>query len=252
MFTIIIPWMSGNERREEIFIDMLECVSQQNFFDGDEVIIVEQKDTDEVKEVQLTSPTDTCSYRKIELHSKEAFNKAWCINVAARLAKNERLIVWDADMIVEESFLENISSLPVSLCWNKAILESGRDNPKERIISPSDTHALGGIWAIQRSVLFNELGGMNENYFGYGGEDCDLYRRAAYILYADMNTELFAQENTIRHPYHDWEPIDHSTRPMFARILDYTMANPALVTRRLKLADVGKVKEPSLIEMRIK
>lgn len=247
MFSIIIPWMAGNNQRERNFTKMVSCLVSQFFIDY-EIITVEQT---------LKKPDKTHYYcnsvncKHIYLQSGQAFNKSWCINVAARQAKYEDLIVWDADIIVGKYFLQQVKEelkkqQPIFVCWDKMIAIAGKDNPKERIVLNETIRTMGGIWYANRDFFFNQLGGMNENYFGYGGEDCDLYLRACSAL---ASKEVHRMQNTITHLYHDWEYIDHSEIPDYVHKLNFTRNNTQRVIQRLKRAAVGRKEKPTLIDM---
>jgi glycosyltransferase involved in cell wall biosynthesis len=245
MYSIIIPWKAGNPQRQKNFTNVLSCLGSLLYSEY-ELIVVEQS------EENFTS-FNTLSITHIKLKGNFAFNKSWLINVAAKQAKNDDLIIWDADTLVDDDFLirvdlELLDTRSIFVCWNKMIAYAGRDNPKERIVHSKEIRTMGGIWYTHRDFL-TSLGGMNENYFGYGGEDSDLYLRACWML---QQPEIDTMDYVIRHQYHDWEYIDHSTTPTYVKILNQTRNNPSRIIHQLKKADLGNPEQPTLIKLEVK
>ena len=76
MYTIIIPWMAGNERREEIFRLMVtNSLLKQTFNKDDEIIVVEQ--SDKVNDIDEEDFLCGIQHRHIWLESDKPFNKSY-------------------------------------------------------------------------------------------------------------------------------------------------------------------------------
>jgi hypothetical protein len=116
----------------------------------------------------------------------------------------------------------------------------GKDNPVSRHIRPDMTRAMGGIWYCEKDFYFNTLGGMNENFFGYGGEDNDVFERATYIL----NRTPAYVSYPIVHQYHDWMIPSSS-----ANKWEYTRDNPLKIITLLKYSNLGKDEQPTIIDI---
>ena len=97
---------------------------------------------------------------------------------------------------------------------------------------------------------FNVFGGYNEDYFGYGREDSDIWYRANHLL----NCKIPYLGYPLVHYYHHWHP-DNGPNPLNREdkhanvLLDITMRKPEEVIRRLLLVKnmLGNKESPTLI-----
>jgi len=259
-FSIIIPWCGGDKNRETSLYNMLNCLTVQITRNLDdpivyEVLIVEQvtKENKEerAREIREIVPEAIQNYRYIQLVQDTPFNKSWCMNVGARESNNQHLLFMDADSLFGNDYFltmkAQIRKTPsphnkIMFCWNYIICLPGKDNPISRHIRPDTTFAMGGIWYVDKYFYFNQLGGMNENYFGYGGEDNDAYERAIFI---NRTPSVSYIPYTLAHQYHDWaKPSEHSVK-----YFEITKKHPNIIIQRLKEINIGQRKAPSLIEM---
>lgn len=177
------------------------------------------------------------------------FNKSWCMNVGLKKAKADNVLVLDADVTFDSDYfrrvLEQISLTPNFFNgYTHLICLPGRDNPSIRTVTHAGLHAVGGAWCCNKNFFFSSLGGMNENYFGYGGEDNDLWYRAEKVL-----GTLPRLNYTLTHQYHHWHPESGPSplSPNRGELLRRTRETPVEVTQRLKAAGLGKIESPTLI-----
>ena len=254
--SVIIPWKSGDPVREKLLTNVLEAWSKQDDADF-ELLLVEQMlsgcSADDFY-TEVVIPENFQSFQHFHIFCKEKlFNKSWCMNVGARKARYEHLIFCDADTLFGNDFTriikQGINQIPspenkIMFCWNTLIYMPGKDNPKTRYIKPTLTAAMGGIWYVQKEFFFGELGGMNENFFGYGGEDNEMCSRAKQLLnFKDENlTELCY---TLTHQYHDWVKPHENATPYFLLGRRYWK----IINQRLKDIGVGDERGPRLIEI---
>jgi len=229
-FSVIIPWYGGNPQRESSLKNMINCIPTQITRNKEdpiiyEVIIVEQV-TQENKLIQEEKTTnlitkDLQDFTYIQVINDKPFNKSWCMNVGARNAKYNHLLFTDADSLFGNDYFltirQSIRNIPESnnkimFCWNYIICLIGKDNPVSRHIRPDTTFAMGGIWYCDKRFYFDKLGGMNENYFGYGGEDNDAYERACFATQLLSVTRI---AYPLAHQYHDWEKPSENCIPLF-------------------------------------
>ncbi len=250
-FSVIIPF-KYSESRLKLLLNMLNCLTKQESNNDEDIIyetfLVEQRTQD--IEYPVYNISDTIqNFNHVILYSNQAFNKSWCMNVGARKSSSEHLLFIDADSlfgvdyfrIIRQS-IRSISS-PVNkilFCWNYIIAMPGKDNPVSRHIRPDMTRAMGGIWYCEKDFYFNTLGGMNENFFGYGGEDNDVFERATYIL----NRTPAYVSYPIVHQYHDWMIPSSS-----ANTWEYTRDNPLKIITLLKYSNLGKDEQPTIIDI---
>jgi len=100
--------------------------------------------------------------------------------------------------------------------------------------------AMGGVWYVNRDVFFEKVGGMNELYFGYGAEDNDAWYRVSHVI-----GKVHTMPYHLIHQYHDWA----FPSPTRMSILETTMKHIPEVIQRLKNADLGNPKHPTLIDI---
>lgn len=259
-FSIIIPWKSGDPVREKSLLNMLNCLVVQDTPASKEciiyeVIVVEQVTAEnkgkwEAKTKNIVSELIT-DFKYIQLINDNKFNKSWCMNIGARAAKYPHLLFMDADSLFGKDFFITIKhqlratptpSNKIMFCWNYIICLIGKDNPVGRHIRPDMTCAMGGIWYCEKDFYFNKLGGMNENYFGYGGEDNDVYERACFVL---NKTSISYMPYPLAHQYHDWVKPDENC----TKYLDITKSRTSTVIERLKEVNHGNKTAPTLIQL---
>ena len=248
-FSIIIPWCGGDIQREKNLNILLDCIEQQTHVNF-EIVIVEQSSM-----IEGASPVSSVigprKLRDILLtHNSGCFNKSWCMNVGVRSSTFDDLIFIDADMMFPTDFLdiinEHIKITPppynkVMICWDVLIALAGRDNPEERHILSTNLKTLGGVWYCNKDFYWNKLGGMNENFCGYGGEDNDAHDRAEFIL----QKEIVRLNYTLKHQYHDW--AEQSNVAM--RFADLTRNHTNTIIQLLKNSELGKMSGPTLINL---
>ena len=272
--SIIVPWRSGDANRELSFKNMMNCLSVQQTPASKEkitmeVIVVEQprgnlitadvahRDTLELIPSQIKNkeyPFNNFRYIQV-IHGNSSFNKSWCMNVGARLAQYNHLVMMDADSIMGHDWVRTlkpfIKSLPypknqMVFLWNYLAKLNGKDEPIPRWVRPDVTRAMGGVWYANKQFYFDKFGGMNESYWGYGGEDNDAFERAVWALQQAGSPDSYPQmiNYTLCHQYHDNMP-QSSTVPLWLK----SRANPRVVIERLKGQPIGDLNAPHPIQM---
>lgn len=171
------------------------------------------------------------------------FNKAWVMNVGARHASTEDLLFIDAEISFGPDYLQKIVNfMPNKVFfngWDKYWCEAGRDNPKRRVHYFDNTlHALVGCFYSKKEFFFKKLGGYCEDFFGYGGEDNEIYIRAKFIL-----TEIPKLSYTLIHQYHHWHPEEgpNPLNPKRFELLHLSEINTESVIRKLTNLHIGNL-----------
>ena len=157
----------------------------------------------------------------------------------------------DADVAFGKYYLDQVWKFK-KLLWRKffhgynwIVLLPGRDNPTTRISKHISICSSGGSWFVDRKFFFETLGGMNENYFGYGREDSDLWQRANFILKGKI-PEL---NYPIVHQYHNWEVVNQDN-PIYQKnnsLWHYTKSHREEIIEKLKKVELGNAEKPTLI-----
>ncbi len=198
MISVIIPHCNLTGLRERAYIKQKWAIEDQTFRDF-EIVPAEVKQNDDIP-----------------------FNKGMCINHAVRKSNYDNLLFLDADVIFGSDFFQTVADFiqdkKMFMAFDKVILTKGRDNPEERIHNNDLLRACALAWFFKKE-FFWEIGGMNEDYAGYGDEDRDIYIRAEYCL--DRIPEM---GYTITHHYHHWhqEGSCYSLNPDRVKLLNIT------------------------------
>jgi GT2 family glycosyltransferase len=125
----------------------------------------------------------------IHAESEEPFNKSKAFNGGVDIAKDDYLILHDADMLVPNYY---VSEVYKTLLFNSSC-HLGKDvsyydnndtdiiNREKRVFRPQNferyvSYFEGGSLACTKKY-YSEIGGFYEAYSGYGCEDCDFYAR---------------------------------------------------------------------------
>lgn len=210
--SVIVPLYGFQPQRDVALQNLLTAIDAQDLRVCDanndptevkdfEVIVVEQR-SDDVH----TLPTRP-HLKHITLPAqKEGFNKSWCMNVGAKAAGCDHLVFLDVDMVFGTAFFSKINyfinNLKFFTCWSYIVSMPGKDMPVAKIIT-RDIMTAGGAFFINRKFYWN-AGGMNENYYGYGGEDNDLWVRVNPLLGEKGRFNVVSMPYALGHTYHDW------------------------------------------------
>lgn len=140
------------------------------------------------------------------------FNKSKAFNVGVTLCKYD-VILHDADMISRADYTKRIYDLllereAVHICG--AVIYLDKESTHNVNVSgvlpvkPSFERVVGyfegGSLALRRSSYW-DIGGFNEDFWGYGVEDCDFYARAS-----SLSTWLRSKEYDLVHLWHSRVP----------------------------------------------
>lgn len=243
MISIILPYYSGNERREEILLHLKECFKKQTLNRSQyEIIVVEDVES-------LKSVADI----HIKLHRTEKFNKSWHINCGIRKAKFDWILMLDCDIVFPNDYLkkvvEHIKFNPNDLfffAFDKLIRKAGITNPDEYTIEARKHDCAGGAFVVNKNFWW-DIGGANENYQFHGGEDGDIYERVQYarLKKREDRANKFMEGITLVHPYHHFETATGER----LRILYTTIDYPEQIIKKLKEVDLGNSEHETLIDL---
>ncbi len=201
-FTYIIAYRHSNER----IFNLKRVLDWITRFNGVEVIIVEQDDMPKLSTFSLFG------FKYIFTKSGMPFNKSWSWNVGLKACTTQIVIFGDSDIIMDPNeFIKSLNLMnhyecvsPYSsvvdldqsesnLSYDKivSIARPGRgENDNQKI------NLCGGI-ILYRTESIYRIGGWNERFVGWGGED-------NYQEYKTKNLLTWV-ENKAR-CYHLWHP----------------------------------------------
>lgn len=249
MLSVVIP-MGGEDakgRRLRNLTETLGCIHRQTFTDY-EVIIVEEVFNGNI----IFEDMNVDQY--IQVEGDKNGNRSWTRNIGANVASGDRLLQMDGDILFETDYFQRIidDKRPWFVAWDtcfrltkKGAEEFTLDEDINKLfhnrdyaygaIHPTDVGCAGFCNYFSRDFYFNKLGGYNENFFGWGGEDNDIALRARKIVgrLQDFSYTIYHQP--------------HEAREGGNNEFEKTKANPMVVTERLKKAKLGRLENPTLI-----
>ena len=182
LFSIIIPTL--NEEKTLPFL--LDCLIRQTYKNF-KVIVVDSFSTDKTKFIAESFKKKLPNLKFVQ---KKLKNVSEARNYGASLAKNDFLIFFDADVKIENIFLEEINkkinqyNLDAVTVWNRA--EKGWKNKLiflllnlSMFLFQKIKPAANGPCIIVRKSVFDQINGFDEEVVF--GEDFDLIQRLAKI-----------------------------------------------------------------------
>jgi len=195
-----------------------------------EIILVEQ---DQAPQVSTKILPGNCRYTFVHNHGK--FNKSWGLNIAARQAKAQNLVMADADILLTQEGFEKIIShfqngaeainpytvlIDLSKCESQALYEGNSrlhvertEQQINRIERGCHTPFCGGVFALS-AELYEQIGGLDERFEGWGAEDD---AASAKIAHFSKNAATL----TGAHAYHLWHTpvsyVDSKETPGYLR-----------------------------------
>ena len=183
--TYIIPFRNvGNADREGCIQTVVENVRAQRY-PVIQLLLIEQDKNSNVN-VQAMQPA---SHYLVPNPYTDLFNKSQAFNVGVSKTTTHKLVLHDADMLVQGDYTQSIANVldtyeachmgklvlyadnrsTVKLCQTKII----DDNVIcDRIVGYFE----GGSLACTKTAYW-KVGGFCEDFWGYGVEDCDFYAR---------------------------------------------------------------------------
>jgi len=190
--SVVLSFRIDHKYRLRNLLACMNSIQMQNIQRADFEIVAVEQDCKNRPECMISKYVD--KYTKIE--NSGSYNYSWGRNVGANLAStNELLFFWDVDVIPDRDCLSNIYK---AYCDQnaKVILPS----IAAKYLDEYSTNAFLKMWGSGKNLehakfnihrmretygmmiavdkdLFYSIGGQDERYEGWGGEDNDFYKR---------------------------------------------------------------------------
>jgi len=260
MISVIIP-IAGDSRKRHLRA-CLSFLRKQSFKDY-EIILIEQVNCLLGGKRLLGGPfyenVNVDKYLSIKDPGTNHFNQPWMANVGANIAKGDQLLFYDVDLVAGSTYLEAVSKFkdPYFIAWNRmfclsqACSEEVHKSKKisRKCISSAEVCKAGVLdyagfsVCVRRGFFFNKLGGYNENYLGWGGNDNDIAWRALKLL---GNVRVLPH-----HLHHLWHPKGYSKHMLWERrdVWLTTYKYPLKVNNRLLKVKKGNPKRQTFINI---
>lgn len=184
--TYIIPFR--NIERNESIITVINNVRAQRY-PVVHIIMVEQ---DARTRINLDEFTPVCYYLAQEIQNP-LFNKAIAFNLGVAKATTKKLILHDADILTQGHYTKRVSAIldKAESCHlgGRVIYanQESTDKINQRKLVDHDMgcdrvvgYFEGGSLACTKKGFWKS-GGLNQDYWGYGCEDCDFYARLSGV-----------------------------------------------------------------------
>lgn len=213
-----------------------------------EAIVVEQD-----AYPRLAAPLPHPGARVVFAYNPGPFNKAWGLNVGARVAQAPVLALGDADVVVPGGLATAAGHCETSMQVAKpytALVDLTPDEtlrvrrhgvaaaPSIDLAARRDRDAIGerlvlcGGWFAMRRDAFTAIGGFDERFVGWGGED------DAMSLKVEL-ARLSTVELDPGPALHLWHPRPHAT----------TLGHPHYASNLALLADYARYDESTLARL---
>lgn len=174
-------------------------------------IIVSEQDS----HTKLSKKSLPFKYVLASTPKSHLFNKALAFNKGVSLATGKYLILHDADILVSDDYTSDIVEYlqKYNACHlGKSVIYTNQSSAA--LIN--NTGIVGGYPKIERVVgyfeggslaclkdYYWEIGGFNEDFWGYGVEDCEFYARLKYRGFTEDRKHIFLHLYHSRFP--GWE-----------------------------------------------
>lgn len=234
----IIPF-SGRDNRLQAIKSVVDNIRAQRF-PRIEIILSEQDDKTRIKQKNVAP----CRYFLAKAPRRgQAFTKSIAVNFGVHKATCNDIILHDADMLVRAGYITkvfNVLRTHDSCHLGKTVFYL--DPPSTNKVNVNgeigdELSALktvgyfeGGSLACKKKTFWN-VGGFNEDFIGYGVEDCEFYERLSQLsnFYGDRQEALI-------HLHHSrsrgWEDYHIKNKKLGAQIKRMRMQDRLKVLRK--------------------
>ncbi len=210
--TFVVPYMDGEVERRRGLDLCLQSIAGE--FQGKaRVLVVEQGQQTTLRWLQRKFPEGFVNIVLLE-RPYGAFERAATLNLGVRKAKTDLVILHDGDIMVVRgwcAFVQDLAASDYEVAW-PALMTFYLDEEQTSLLpgrSPGQAlsccRELESISLIMRKDAYLHIGGMDERFVGWGGEDNEFYERAMTLPFFPKRP-LFA--------VHAWHPLVDKNSPL--------------------------------------
>lgn len=225
-FSYLMTYRESDQCRRRNLNYLLEQLCRDTTL---EIILVEQDIASKYKGKQQAN------LKYIFVENAGPFNKSWGLNIAASAARSERLIFADSDILISEEMLNEISAqmddgvdavnpydglIDLSQHESQALLTGTHEVQVNRTQNQLNRQAIGehppfcgGMFAMTKT-LYGLVGGMDERFEGWGGEDDAMSKRIAFFA-----TKMTTLNSMAYHLWHQTTKDTKNSSPAYLRNL---------------------------------
>jgi hypothetical protein len=220
-----ITYVIAYQHRSDRLQNLRRVLEWLQPFQGLEILIIEQDKKSKIAELNLRA-------KHIFIKSNMPFDKAWAFNVATRYVTTPIIIFGDSDLVMHpNAFIQAVQQLDFYDCVNpynsvvdltpqesqmdlNTVLQINRIGRGEAADDIQKVPLCGGIIMFKKEKLY-EIGGWNQDFIGWGGEDDFQSLKVKTFL---THTTL---PNKCYHLYHDKAQIDMKLYQRNLQILNH-------------------------------
>lgn len=208
-FTFVIGYRHNLERLN----NLRRVLDWINGFGGVQVLLIEQDTHSKIKHLNLKA-------KHIFIKSNMPYNRSWAFNVAMKWANSNIIVFGDSDLIMEPNqFIEGLKALQtfemVSPYNSVVDLTPQESNlPLENLIAinrpgrgETDNQKInisGGISMFRRDAI-QRIGGWNEEFIGWGGEDdFQTMKVKNFLSWKELTARCFHLHHARTQPDQKW------------------------------------------------
>ncbi|MDF1695717.1 MAG: glycosyltransferase [Saprospiraceae bacterium] len=234
----IICYREASKERNEALQFVLRHLRKN--FPSIEILIVEQ---DDAPKLQLN---DELNIRHLFIHNTDLFNRSWAFNCAVKNTSKEIFVFADADIILEkEGFMKCLEATThfEAITPNKIEITNvsiGSDSDTMHVLNKRKLYSFaGGMLFITKSG-FEKIGGWDERFEGWGGED----NAMSHLIYNQLTSKTFRLESFhIDHPNEfvrgNKQPKYKLNRAIYEEVITRNGPSLARYIDQLKKSDLG-------------
>lgn len=186
----VILAVRGRDRKAQLSLTLAALMAQRHC--RIEIFVIEQSWN---AELEGEVPPGVRYRFARSTHPDMPFNKAWALNVGARLARAPLLVFHDGDMVVPATYCRTLVDV-MAVGFDAALLPRlvfylSEDDSR----TLNETRSLESVQAVEQVMqncpgsslavtraAYESVGGHDEGFFGWGGEDNELLDRARTLL----------------------------------------------------------------------
>ena len=243
-FSYVITFRSDLKTRAANLCAVLRWLSQIR---GMEVVLVEQ---DRTPQVRIDTLPSNCTHYFV--HNEGPFNKAWGLNVGFKRSSGAVVGFGDADLVTNAATL--------MACYERCHSEFEAMKPYDQLVdlTPEESRSvLGGDWNVKvdrkglqrnregideyvcfcgglflmRRGVYEELGGFDERFLGWGGEDDAMTSKLSRLV----KRSGVARNQIAYHLWHERSTASRYFHPHYQQNLARTKWYAACDTQSLML-----------------
>jgi glycosyltransferase involved in cell wall biosynthesis len=196
-------------------------------------IILVEHDQDRRLQPESMAPL---TYTLVSCRPNAPFNKAKAFNAGVAMVRSPIVILHDADILVQDSYTKAVAESLVAgeACHlGRSVLYTTMDgtyqvNQNAQVLPgvPCDTmvgYFEGGSLACKTHTYW-KAGGFNEDFWGYGNEDCEFYGRLAAVTGPGFRED---RKFTFLHLWHDrdlgWRDQHDRNKKLYFEVMANSM-----------------------------